>query len=194
MLTDFSESVETISSFLLSNGPTSLKDLVLMTSLPAPLVRNGLLALMQQNIVTCPVLPEVDTSAAAKARREPIGVVGAVLPWNFPLLMLAWKIGPALAAGCSMVVKPAEQTSLSALRVAELAMEAGVPRGVLNIVTDIGSNNLEFRVFASIQNGEWGPKQDAVFAADGTQLAPTDFDSRFDSRSLNAKYTSKIPT
>ena len=69
MLTDFSESVETISSFLLSNGPTSLKDLVLMTSLPAPLVRNGLLALMQQNIVTCPVLPEVDTSAAAKARR-----------------------------------------------------------------------------------------------------------------------------
>ena len=70
--------------------------------------------------------------------REPIGGVGAVLPWNFPLLMLAWKIGPALAAGCSMVVKPAEQTSLSALRVAELAMEAGVPRGVLNIVTGTG--------------------------------------------------------
>ena len=69
MLTDFSESIDTLSSFLLCNGPTSLKDLVLLTSLPASLVRNGLLALMQQNIVTCPVLPEVDTSAAAKARR-----------------------------------------------------------------------------------------------------------------------------
>ncbi|NNE79427.1 MAG: aldehyde dehydrogenase [Silicimonas sp.] len=66
--------------------------------------------------------------------REPIGVVGLVLPWNFPLLMLAWKIGPALAAGCSVVVKPAEETSLTALRVAELASEAGVPRGVLNVV------------------------------------------------------------
>ena len=56
--------------------------------------------------------------------REPIGVVGLVLPWNFPLLMLAWKIGPALAAGCSVVVKPAEETSISALRIAELAAEA----------------------------------------------------------------------
>ncbi len=80
----------------------------------------------------------VGEDAVALVVREPIGVVGAVLPWNFPLLMLAWKIGPALAAGCSMLVKPAEQTSLSALRVAELAMEAGVPRGVLNIVTGTG--------------------------------------------------------
>ncbi|MDP2494274.1 aldehyde dehydrogenase [Shimia thalassica] len=70
--------------------------------------------------------------------REPIGVVGLVLPWNFPLLMLAWKIGPALAAGCSVVVKPAEETSLTALRVAELASEAGLPKGVLNIVTGSG--------------------------------------------------------
>lgn len=70
--------------------------------------------------------------------REPIGVVGLVLPWNFPLLMLAWKIGPALAAGCSVVVKPAEETSLTALRVAELAHEAGVPRGVLNVVPGSG--------------------------------------------------------
>lgn len=70
--------------------------------------------------------------------REPIGVVGCVLPWNFPLLMLAWKIGPALAAGCSVIVKPAEQTSLTALRVAELAHEAGIPAGVLNIVTGTG--------------------------------------------------------
>ena len=80
----------------------------------------------------------VGEDAMALVVREPIGVVGAVLPWNFPLLMLAWKIGPALAAGCSMVVKPAEQTSLSALRVAELAMEAGLPRGVLNIITGTG--------------------------------------------------------
>ncbi|WP_424972880.1 aldehyde dehydrogenase [Dinoroseobacter sp. S76] len=70
--------------------------------------------------------------------REPVGVVGLVLPWNFPLLMLAWKIGPALAAGCSVVVKPAEETSLTALRLAELAMEAGLPRGVLNVVTGTG--------------------------------------------------------
>ncbi len=72
--------------------------------------------------------------------REPIGVVGLVLPWNFPLLMLAWKIGPALASGCSVVVKPAMETSLTALRVAELASEAGLPRGVLNIVTGGGAD------------------------------------------------------
>ncbi len=70
--------------------------------------------------------------------REPVGVVAAVLPWNFPLLMLAWKIGPALAAGCSVIVKPAEQTSLTALRVAELAAEAGVPRGVLQVLPGDG--------------------------------------------------------
>lgn len=70
--------------------------------------------------------------------REPIGVVGAVLPWNFPLMMLAWKIGPALAAGCSVIVKPAEQTSLTALRVAELAAEAGIPRGVFQVLPGDG--------------------------------------------------------
>lgn len=70
--------------------------------------------------------------------REPVGVVGLVLPWNFPLLMLAWKIGPALAAGCSVIVKPAEETSLSALRVAELAAEAGLPAGVLNVLPGTG--------------------------------------------------------
>lgn len=76
----------------------------------------------------------VGANALALVVREPIGVVGLVLPWNFPLLMLAWKIGPALAAGCSVVIKPAKETSLSALRVAELAAEAGIPAGVLNIV------------------------------------------------------------
>ena len=70
--------------------------------------------------------------------REPVGVVGLVLPWNFPMLMLAWKIGPALAAGCSVIVKPAEETSLTALRIAELAMEAGVPAGVFNVVPGAG--------------------------------------------------------
>ena len=70
--------------------------------------------------------------------REPVGVVGLVLPWNFPLLMLAWKIGPALAAGCSVIVKPAEETSLTALRVAELAVEAGVPKGVFNVLPGTG--------------------------------------------------------
>ena len=76
--------------------------------------------------------------AVAMIVREPVGVVGAVLPWNFPLLMLAWKIGPALAAGNSVIVKPAEQTSLTALRVAELASEAGVPRGVLQVLPGDG--------------------------------------------------------
>ena len=76
--------------------------------------------------------------ALAMILREPIGVVVAVLPWNFPLMMLAWKIGPALAAGCSVIVKPAEQTSMTALRVAELAHEAGLPRGVLQVLPGDG--------------------------------------------------------
>ncbi len=80
----------------------------------------------------------VGDEAMAVVVREPVGVVACVLPWNFPLLMLAWKIAPALAAGNSVIVKPAEQTSLTALRVAELAMEAGMPRGVLNVVPGMG--------------------------------------------------------
>ncbi len=71
--------------------------------------------------------------------REPLGVVGAILPWNFPLQMAAWKLGPILATGNSVVVKPARQTSLSALRLAELAAEAGLPNGVLNVVPGNGS-------------------------------------------------------
>ncbi|MEQ8256570.1 MAG: aldehyde dehydrogenase [Roseovarius confluentis] len=70
--------------------------------------------------------------------REPLGVVACVLPWNFPLLMMAWKIGPALAAGNSVIVKPAEQTSLTALRLAEVAHMAGVPRGVLQVLPGDG--------------------------------------------------------
>jgi aldehyde dehydrogenase (NAD+) len=71
-------------------------------------------------------------------RHEPVGVVGQIIPWNFPLLMQAWKWGPALATGCTMVLKPAEQTPLTALRVAELAQEAGIPDGVFNVVPGYG--------------------------------------------------------
>jgi gamma-glutamyl-gamma-aminobutyraldehyde dehydrogenase len=76
----------------------------------------------------------VGADTLALVVREPIGVVGLVLPWNFPLLMLAWKIGPSLAAGCSVIVKPAKETTLTALRVAELAHAAGVPAGVFNVL------------------------------------------------------------
>ncbi len=81
----------------------------------------------------------VGDSAVAMVVREPIGVVGLVLPWNFPLLMLAWKIGPSLAAGCPLVIKPAQETTLTALRVAELAHQAGIPAGVLNVVPGGGA-------------------------------------------------------
>ena len=70
--------------------------------------------------------------------REPIGVVGQIIPWNFPLLMAAWKLGPALAAGCTVVMKPAEQTPLTCLRLGELIQEAGFPEGVVNIVPGYG--------------------------------------------------------
>lgn len=70
--------------------------------------------------------------------REPVGVVGQIIPWNFPLLMAAWKLGPALATGCTVVLKPAEQTPLSALRLGELILEAGYPEGVVNIVPGFG--------------------------------------------------------
>lgn len=70
--------------------------------------------------------------------REPVGVVGAVLPWNFPIMLAAWKVAPALAAGNSVVIKPAELSSLSTLRLAELATQAGIPDGVLNVVPGLG--------------------------------------------------------
>ena len=78
-------------------------------------------------------------SALALITREPLGVVGAVVPWNYPLIITAWKIAPALAAGNSVVLKPAELTSLSALRLAELAARAGLPAGVLNVVPGLGA-------------------------------------------------------
>jgi phenylacetaldehyde dehydrogenase len=78
------------------------------------------------------------TKYFAYTRREPVGVVGQVIPWNFPLLMAAWKLGPALATGCTVVLKPAEQTPLSALLLAELIAEAGFPEGVVNVIPGYG--------------------------------------------------------
>ncbi len=85
------------------------------------------------------VLPVSAPDMLCYTRREPVGVCAQIVPWNFPLLMAAWKLGPALAAGCTVVLKPAEQTPLSALRLGELALEVGFPPGVLNVLTGDGS-------------------------------------------------------
>ncbi|VEN57386.1 unnamed protein product [Callosobruchus maculatus] len=83
-----------------------------------------------------------DGNYFALTRKEPVGVVGQVIPWNYPLLMLTWKWGPALAAGCTIVLKPAEQTPLTALATAALTKEAGFPPGVINIIPgNISSSN-----------------------------------------------------
>lgn len=89
---------------------------------------------------TIPVQPPYDPNGRYLnyTLREPVGVVAQIIPWNFPLLMAAWKLGAALACGCSIVLKPAEQTPLSALRLAELVCEAGFPDGVLNLITGYG--------------------------------------------------------
>jgi acyl-CoA reductase-like NAD-dependent aldehyde dehydrogenase len=79
-----------------------------------------------------------DPSALALITREPLGVVGAIVPWNFPLIMAAWKIGPILAAGNSLVLKPSEKSPLSAIRLAQIASEAGIPDGVFNVVPGLG--------------------------------------------------------
>src|SRR5215475_4427584 len=83
------------------------------------------------------VVPVRD-DALTYTMREPVGVVAAIVPWNFPLMIGMWKLAPALACGCTIVMKPAELTSLSALRIAELALEAGLPAGVFNVVTGPG--------------------------------------------------------
>lgn len=80
-----------------------------------------------------------DDRFRSSVRYEPIGVAGQIIPWNYPLLMAAWKVAPALAAGCSMVLKPSELTSLTALRLAQIAHDSGLPKGVLNIVTGTGA-------------------------------------------------------
>lgn len=87
--------------------------------------------------VSIPVPPGARYQAFT--RKEPVGVVGAITPWNFPLNMAAWKIAPALACGCTVVLKPAEETPLTAIRLAELCLEAGLPPGVVNVVTGTGA-------------------------------------------------------
>src|SRR5262249_41225698 len=71
--------------------------------------------------------------------REPVGVVGAIVPWNFPLLLASWKLAPALAMGCTVVLKPASESPLTALKIGEIAAEVGLPPGVLNVVTGDGA-------------------------------------------------------
>jgi phenylacetaldehyde dehydrogenase len=87
---------------------------------------------------TIPLILAPPNKFHAYTVREPIGVVGQIIPWNFPLLMAAWKLGPSLAAGCTSILKPAEQTPLTALRLGELIQEAGFPDGVVNIVPGYG--------------------------------------------------------
>lgn len=84
-------------------------------------------------------IPLADDRFTARAVREPAGVAVAIIPWNYPLLMAAWKVAPALAAGCTMVLKPSEHTSLTALELGAIAAAAGLPAGVLNIVTGLGA-------------------------------------------------------
>ncbi len=81
-----------------------------------------------------------DERFTSKAVKEPVGVAGAIIPWNFPMLMASWKIAPALAAGCTVVLKPSEITPLTAMALADIAIEAGLPAGVLNIVTGLGKD------------------------------------------------------
>ncbi|MDP9025055.1 MAG: aldehyde dehydrogenase family protein, partial [Candidatus Eremiobacteraeota bacterium] len=83
-------------------------------------------------------LPPPIPTYLANTVREPVGVVGAIVPWNFPLLLTAWKVAPALAAGCTIVLKPAPSTPLTAIELGKIALESGVPEGVLNIVTGSG--------------------------------------------------------
>ena len=85
------------------------------------------------------VIPVSAAGMLCYTRRQPVGVCGQTIPWNFPLMMASWKVAPALAAGCTVVLKPAEQTPLTALRFGELALEAGLPEGVLNVLTGDGA-------------------------------------------------------
>ena len=93
---------------------------------------------VEGNTIPISALPGGGAKFFAYTQREPVGVVGQIIPWNFPLLMAAWKLAPALATGNVVVLKPAEQTPLSALRLGELLLEAGLPDGVVNIVTGFG--------------------------------------------------------
>ena len=113
-----------------------------------------------------------EPGSLALVTREPLGVIGAVTPWNFPLDLAVWKVAPALASGNSVVLKPAEQAPLSSLRLAELAAEAGVPEGVLNVVPGLGhtagqalGRHQDVDVIAFTGSGETG-KRFLRYAAD----------------------------
>jgi phenylacetaldehyde dehydrogenase len=95
---------------------------------------------IEGNTIALSVPYTPDAQYHAYTRREPIGVVAQIIPWNFPLLMAAWKLGPVLTAGCTVVLKPAEETPLSALRLAQLCLDAGLPPGVLNVLTGFGES------------------------------------------------------
>ncbi|WP_345817386.1 aldehyde dehydrogenase family protein (plasmid) [Paraburkholderia sp. PREW-6R] len=90
------------------------------------------------------------TRYRAMVQRVPVGVVGAIVPWNFPMMMAVWKIAPALATGCTVVLKPAEETPLTAIRLAELALEAGIPAGVFNVVTGNGATGAALVAHAGV--------------------------------------------
>ncbi|MEX3978360.1 aldehyde dehydrogenase family protein [Paraburkholderia sp. EG287A] len=96
----------------------------------------GLAEKLDEHTETTIALP--DDRFSSVARKEPVGVAGAIIPWNFPLLMAAWKVAPALAAGCTMVLKPSELTPLTALELADIAAAADLPPGVLNVITGLG--------------------------------------------------------
>ena len=93
---------------------------------------------IEGNTIPLSVPYSPDANFHAFTMREPVGVVGQIIPWNFPLLMASWKLAPAMASGCTIILKPAEQTPLSAIRLGELIQEAGLPDGVVNIVTGFG--------------------------------------------------------
>ncbi|MHA6620727.1 aldehyde dehydrogenase [Pseudonocardia sp. DLS-67] len=106
--------------------------------------------------------------------REPVGVVAAVTPWNSPLLLLAWKLGPALAAGCTVVTKPSEVTPVSTVRVARLAAEVGLPPGVFNVVTGLGPTGAELTAHAGVDRIAFTgstPTGRAIAATAGGRLA-----------------------
>jgi phenylacetaldehyde dehydrogenase len=106
---------------------------------------------IEGNTIPISAITSPGSEFLAYTRKEPVGVVGQIIPWNFPLLMAAWKLGPALAAGVTVVLKPAEQTPLSALRLGELMLEAGLPAGAVNIVTGFGAAGAALAAHDSVE-------------------------------------------
>lgn len=132
LIRDNKEELATLESL---NGGKTITDCLNEVGHDAPMVFQWFAELIDK---TFGKVAPTGEDALALIVKEPIGVAGLVLPWNFPFLMAAWKLAPALATGCSAVVKPAEQTPLSVLRLAELAIEAGIPPGVVNVVPGFG--------------------------------------------------------